>query len=70
MSLGSEMGVAPRDVVAAVMGETGLPPAVVGTVDVRERHMFVDVDAEHANSIVAKLNRGKIKDQPVKVKLA
>jgi ATP-dependent RNA helicase DeaD len=70
MSLGAEQGLAPIDVVNSVAGETGLPGKVVGKVDVRERHAFVDVASEHANSIIAKLNRSEIKGQKVKVKLA
>ena len=69
MSVGSEMGVTPIDVVNAVSGETGLPGNVVGTVDVRERHLFTDVSSEHANSIIAKLNRARIKDHKIKIKL-
>ncbi len=70
MNLGEEMGVVPIDVVNAVAGETGLPGKVVGTIDVRERHLFMDVASEHANSIVAKLNRSQIKGHKVKVKVA
>jgi hypothetical protein len=50
--------------------ETGLPPAVVGEADVRERHAFVDVAAEHAGVIVGKLNRYKLEDRRLKVKMA
>src|ERR1035437_1328354 len=70
ISVGKEQGVAPIDFVNSVAGETGLPGKVVGTVDVRERHSFVDVSSEHANSIIAKLNRAEIKGQKVKVKVA
>jgi ATP-dependent RNA helicase DeaD len=70
MSIGSEMGVSPIDVVNAVSGETGLPGNVVGTVDIRDRHLFADVATEHANAIIAKLNRSRIKDHKIKVKLA
>jgi ATP-dependent RNA helicase DeaD len=70
MNLGSQAGIAPRDIVGAIMGETGLPPEVVGTIDIRERHLFADVASEHANAIIAKLNRTRIKDQRVKVKVA
>jgi len=70
MSLGAEQGVAPIDFVNSVAGETGLPGKVVGKVDVRERHAFVDVASEHANGIIAKLNRSEIKGHKVKVKLA
>jgi ATP-dependent RNA helicase DeaD len=70
MNVGSEMGVTPGDVVGAILGETGLPSKTVGTVDIRERHVFVDVAAPHANAIIAKLNRATIRNHKVKVKLA
>jgi ATP-dependent RNA helicase DeaD len=70
MNVGAEMGVATGDVVGAILGETGLPGNVVGTVDIRERHLFVDVAAEHANGIISKLNRTRIKGQKLKVKVA
>jgi ATP-dependent RNA helicase DeaD len=70
MNLGETQGVVPIDVVNSVAGETGLPGKVVGAVDVREKHLFVDVASEHANSIIAKLNRASIKGHKVKVKVA
>jgi ATP-dependent RNA helicase DeaD len=70
MNLGEEQEIKPIDVVNAVAGETGLPGKVVGSVDVRERHLFVDVDSNEANGIIAKLNRAQIKGHKVKVKIA
>jgi ATP-dependent RNA helicase DeaD len=70
MSVGEEMGVAPGNVVGAILGETGLTPEVVGTVDIRARHLFVDVAKEHAPLIVAKLNRTRIKGHILKVRVA
>ncbi|HVY69627.1 MAG TPA: DbpA RNA binding domain-containing protein, partial [Verrucomicrobiae bacterium] len=70
MNVGAEMGVGPGDIVGAILGETGLPANVVGTVDIRERHLFVDVATEHAHSIMAKLNRTQIRGRRVKVKAA
>ena len=70
INVGEEMGVKPGDVVGAILGETGLPNKVVGSVDIRERHLFVDVDAEHANVIIAKLNRARFKGLKLKVKVA
>jgi len=70
MNLGETQGVKPIDIVNTVAGETGLPGKVVGAVDVREKHLFVDVAEEHVNSIVAKLNRANIKGHKVKVKVA
>lgn len=64
------MGVLARDVVGAILGETGLPPKTVGVVDIRERHLFVDVATEHSNAIISKLNRTTIKGNRIKVKTA
>jgi len=64
------MGIAPIDIVNAVSGETGLPGSVVGTVDVRDRHLFADVTTEHAKAIIAKLSRSGVKGHKVKIKLA
>jgi ATP-dependent RNA helicase DeaD len=70
MNLGEAMDIKPIDIVNAVSGETGLPGKVVGAVDVRERHLFADVETEHAHAIIAKLNRAQIKGHAVKVKIA
>jgi ATP-dependent RNA helicase DeaD len=70
LNVGEEMGVVPIDIVNSIAGETGLPGKVVGKVDIRERHSFVDVAAEHANAILAKLNRAEIKSHKVKIKAA
>jgi ATP-dependent RNA helicase DeaD len=70
MNVGSEMGIVPEDVIRAVQGQTGLPATVVGAVDIRERHLFFDVALDHASSIIAKLNRARIKDHKIKVKIA
>jgi len=70
MNIGEAMGVTAEDVVQAIQGETGLPAKVIGTVDIREKHLFVDVTAEYANSILAKLKRTQIKGHKVKAKEA
>jgi len=70
MNIGEAMGVTQADVVQAIQGETGLPAKVIGVVDIREKHLFVDVSAEHANSILAKLKRMQIKGHKVKAKEA
>jgi ATP-dependent RNA helicase DeaD len=70
INIGEEMGIVPNDIVNTISGETGLPGNIVGTVDIRSRHVFVDVEAEHANAIIAKLNRTQIKGHKIKVKAA
>ena len=70
VNVGTGMGIVPADLVATISGETGLPASAVGTIDIRERHLFVDVAAEHAPRIVSKLNRAQIKNHKLKVKVA
>jgi ATP-dependent RNA helicase DeaD len=70
INVGAAMGVQPGDIVGAILGETGLPSGTVGIVDIRERHLFVDVSSEHAPAIISKLNRARIKGNSVKVKVA
>jgi hypothetical protein len=69
MNVGAEMGVSEADVIEAIQGATGLPRETIGKVDVRERHLFVNVASEQARSIVAKLNRSQIKGRNAKVKV-
>jgi ATP-dependent RNA helicase DeaD len=59
MNVGEAMGIVPIDVVNAVAGETGLPGEVVGTIDVRERHLFA-MFPRHATSIIENLNRTEL----------
>ena len=70
MNIGEVNGIVAQDIILAISGETGLPATIVGAVDIRERHLFVSVADEHANSIIAKLNRTQIKGHKIKVKAA
>jgi ATP-dependent RNA helicase DeaD len=70
MNMGAEMAATRDSVVEMIMGQTGLPAKVIGAVDIRERHLFIDVAAEHANSVIAKLNRAQVNGRKLKVKLA
>jgi ATP-dependent RNA helicase DeaD len=70
INAGEAMGVRPIDVVNAVAEKTGLPGKVVGTIDIRDRHLFADVASQYADAIVEKLNRSELKGHKIKVKLA
>ncbi len=70
LGVGAAMGVAPGDIVGAISGETGLPTQVVGLIDIRERHSFVEVAAEHARAILSRLNRTQIRGHRVRAKVA
>ena len=69
-NIGAAMNITPTDIVNSISGETGLPGNVIGRVDIRERHSFVDVSSEHARAVIAKLNRSHVKGYKTKVKVA
>ena len=70
MNIGEAAGVVAGDITALISGETGLPAQVVSKVDIRERHLFVEVASTYANGIIAKLNRAQLKGRKLKVKVA
>jgi ATP-dependent RNA helicase DeaD len=70
VNAGAEMGVSEGDIVGTILGETGLPRKIVGAVEIRGRHLFVDVASEYANNVISKLNRAQIKGRKAKVKVA
>jgi ATP-dependent RNA helicase DeaD len=70
INVGLEHGVDKNEILTSIMGHTGLPANVIGVVDVRDRHAFVDVAAGNANAIITKLSRAEIHGKRVKVKVA
>jgi ATP-dependent RNA helicase DeaD len=47
--------------VGKIAGVTRLPASIVGAIDIHQRHVLVDVDAEHAAFVVQKLAGIKLK---------
>jgi ATP-dependent RNA helicase DeaD len=70
INVGLENGIEKNDIITAILGHTGLPAKVVGAIDIRDRHVFVDVASSSAFGIIAKLNRAEIAGKRVKIKEA
>ena len=70
LSAGEANGIQAADVVRLIQGETGLPAEVIGKVDIRERHSFVEVSTEHAQVIVSRLKRAPLGGIRLKAKVA
>jgi ATP-dependent RNA helicase DeaD len=70
MNVGEKMGITAEEVSNAILNGTGLPKSVVGQIEIRDRHLFVNVASEHVEAIVSKLNRTRIHGNRVKVKIA
>ena len=60
-NLGHKAKITPRDIVGAITGETNLPGRIVGSIEIRDRFSFVDVPAEHADTIIQALDGTKLR---------
>jgi ATP-dependent RNA helicase DeaD len=67
---GREAGVRPADIVGALAGETGLSGQAIGAIDLYDRFTFVEVPSESAEHVIAAMRHVKIRNRPVRVKLA
>ncbi|HWA08659.1 MAG TPA: DEAD/DEAH box helicase [Opitutaceae bacterium] len=70
LNVGRKHLVTPADVVGKIAGVTRLPAAVVGAIDIHQRHTLVDVDQEHAPLIVKKLAGIRLKGEALAPALA
>ncbi len=67
---GRDAGVRPADIVGAIAGETGIPGQAIGAIDLYDRFAFVEVPSESTDQVLAGMRRAKIRNQPVRVKIA
>ncbi len=66
-NVGRAQLVTPADLVGKIAGVTRLPANIVGAIDIHEEHTHVDVLAEHAEQVVAKLAGIRVKNQSLKL---
>jgi ATP-dependent RNA helicase DeaD len=67
---GREAGVRPADIVGAIAGETGISGQAIGAIDLYDRFAFVEVPGESAEQVLAGMRHVKIRNRPVRMKLA
>lgn len=68
ISIGRNDKVAPKHILGAVAGESGLPGSMMGTIDIQKSYTTVDVPKEHRIRIIKALNNSMIKNKKVYVK--
>jgi ATP-dependent RNA helicase DeaD len=56
--------------VGAITGETGLSGQAIGSIDLYDRFAFVEVPGENVEQVLTGMRHVKIRNRPVKVKLA
>ncbi len=70
LNVGRMDRIQPRDIVGCILGETGLPSATVGRVQLFERHTLVDVSATFEGQVLEALNRAAVRGRKLKAKIA
>ena len=69
-NVGSKMQVAPRDLVGAIAGETGIPGRSIGAIEIHDRFSFVEVAPELADDVMNVMNGSQIRGFRVAVEKA
>ena len=67
---GRAAGVRPADIVGAIAGETGISGEAIGAIDLYDRFAFVEVPSDSVDQVLARMRHVKIRNKPVRVKLA
>ncbi|MCX6936971.1 MAG: DEAD/DEAH box helicase [Verrucomicrobia bacterium] len=70
LNIGRKHLVTPADIVGKVAGVTRLPAAVVGAMDIHQRHTLVDVASDQADLIVKKMEGIRVKNVALSPALA
>lgn len=69
-NVGSKMQVAPRDLVGAIAGESGIPGRSIGAIEIHDRFSFVEIPAELADDVMHVMNGSQIRGFRVAVEKA
>ena len=68
LNVGRMDRVQPKDIVGCILGETGLPSASVGRVQLFERHTLVDVSGTFEAQVLEALNRTAIRGRKLRAR--
>jgi len=62
--------VAPKDIVGAIAGETGIPGKAIGAIRILDSYSFVEVPKEHASDVYTIMKERTIRNQPTGIEPA
>ncbi len=69
-STGKKYNISARDILGAIIGESGVPASSVGEIDIYDKFTFVDVDKKHVNEVLHSMNNNQIKGKKIMVEIA
>ena len=70
VSIGRRDYVRPGDLVGAIAGESGIPGSSIGSIDIFDKHTFVDVPNDMASRVIQAMDGNNIKGRQVNVEIA
>ncbi len=70
LSVGRMHNVAPKDIVGAIAGETGIPGKAIGAIRILDNYSFVEIPVEHAAEVYAIMKERTIRNQPTGIEPA
>lgn len=70
INIGKKQNVRPGDILGAIVGETGMPGKLVGTIDMFDKYTFVEVPREYAHEVIEAMKSAKIKGKNVNIEPA
>jgi ATP-dependent RNA helicase DeaD len=70
LSVGRIHQVAPKDIVGAIAGETGIPGKAIGAIRILDSYSFVEIPREHATEVYTIMKDRTIRNQPTGIEPA
>ena len=67
MDIGKQEGIRPRDIVGAIASEANIPGRSIGAIDIEDQRTLVDVQEKYVEQVLAKMHRGRIRGNWVKL---
>jgi ATP-dependent RNA helicase DeaD len=70
LGVGRQHKVAPKDIVGAIAGETGIPGKAIGAIRILDSYSFVEIPKEHAQDVYTIMKERTIRNQPTGIEPA
>ena len=70
LGVGRQHKVAPKDIVGAIAGETGIPGKAIGAIRILDSYSFVEVPRENAQEVYTIMKERTIRNQPTGIEPA
>ncbi|MDO9325463.1 MAG: DEAD/DEAH box helicase, partial [Methanoregula sp.] len=70
LAVGRQHKVAPKDIVGAIAGETGIPGKAIGAIRILDSYSFVEIPKENANEVYTIMKDRTIRNQPTGIEPA